>query len=631
MPGHPPEFTMEFEPTTIEHLGLKLYVSLPPVIGELVSNAWDADAKKVEVTFPETTLDWKSEVIVRDYGHGMDAKEIQDAYLHIGLNRREATGKDTSVGGRRLMGRKGLGKLATFGVAVGMEVRSIKKGVATCLKLNYDDMRATPKAEKYKPVFVPGRSGATLDANGTEVRITKLHRTRAIETSWVKQELARRFTVIGDEFKVLVNGQPILPEDRRLRDGCKKCWEAAELPSRGVVDTPTDRTVTGWIGLVPRSSQAERGVDIFARGKAVELDTMFGLRTTHAQFARAYVVGEIHAEFLDAEEDNISTGRNAAQWESEAGQRLQEWGQKTLTWVFEQWLALQRKEKEEKIVRVAGFDKWLATRNGREQKIAKKLLKAIVQDEHIEPEAAGPLLEVIKANVEFQAFQELVDEIEDKGSGVQMLLKLFQDWRVIEAREHLKLSDGRLEIMESLSELMEKNALEVQEMQPLFEQNGWLVEPSWGEVTGQTTYTKALRENCTEPKGLDEKDRRIDILGYAEGGALYVVEIKRPGKTLSREDLEQTERYVDWARTNLLGTGEASPKYVRGLLIVGQLSKSGEVEKKMQRLAGDDIRVETYKDLLQRARNIFGQVERRLKARAPEYSREARKARRAKK
>ena len=54
-----------------QHLGLKLYSSLPPVIAELVSNAWDADAKKVEITFPSGTLSPASEVVVRDYGIGM--------------------------------------------------------------------------------------------------------------------------------------------------------------------------------------------------------------------------------------------------------------------------------------------------------------------------------------------------------------------------------------------------------------------------------------------------------------------------------------------------------------------------------------------------------------------------------
>jgi len=47
----------------------------------------------------------------------------------------------------------------------------------------------------------------------------------------------------------------------------------------------------------------------------------------------------------------------------------------------------------------------------------------------------------------------------------------------------------------------------------------------------------------------------------------------------------------------------------------------------MGRLAGSDIRVETYDDLLHRARKIYGNAEKRLKKIAPEYSREARRMR----
>ena len=34
---------MSFEPMTIEHLGLRLYSTLPPVLSELVSNSHDAE------------------------------------------------------------------------------------------------------------------------------------------------------------------------------------------------------------------------------------------------------------------------------------------------------------------------------------------------------------------------------------------------------------------------------------------------------------------------------------------------------------------------------------------------------------------------------------------------------------
>ena len=229
-------------------------------------------------------------------------------------------------------------------------------------------------------------------------------------------------------------------------------------------------------------------------------------------------MGEIHADFLDGDEDNISTGRNSAHWESDAGQKLQDWGMEAVKYVFEQWLALQRQEKETKIKRTADFDKWLATRTPREQKVANKLIKTIVDDANIEPESAGPLLEIIKTNVEFQAFQEFVEEIESSGANVPTLLKLFEDWRIIEAREHLRLSDGRLEVMEKLAKYIDEGALEVKQIQPLFEENGWLVNPTWGHISGQNTYTKLLRENCVEPKSIPEEDKRMDILGYEVGG-----------------------------------------------------------------------------------------------------------------
>jgi len=625
----PKKFTMEFEPTTIEHLGLKLYHRLPPVIGELVSNAWDADAEKVEITLPKGRITEDSEVIVRDYGKytGMDKESLQKQYLPIGRKCREELGRDTTKEGRPLMGRKGIGKLSALGVASELEISTVKDGYAICIRLDYERMKSWSKGTPYEPDIIGDRCGETSEPNGTEICLKKLHRISPIDENSIRRGIARGFTIIGKGFEVLINGKHITPEDKRLRKDTKNSWDADDLPDRGVIDATKGWKVQGWIGVVEKSSQTERGVDIFARGKTVELETMFGLKTTHIQFARAYVVGEIYADFLDAEEDNIATGRNAVHWDSIPGQKLEAWGQKALTFVFKEWLALQHKEKEEKIVKTTDFDKWLSMRTPREQKVAKKLVRTIVEDPDIEPESARPLLDVIKTNIEFQAFQELVDEIEESGVTVQTLLKLFEDWRIIEAREHLKLSDGRLEVMERLSECVEKGALEVMHIQPLFEKNGWLVNPSWGEVTGQTRYTKLLRENCKEPQKLDEKDRRIDILGYLVGGAVQVVELKRPKKTLSWDDLEQIEKYVAWARANLMGTGNDSPKYISGLLIVGKLNTGKAVQEKMTRLAGSDIRVETYDDLLEQAKNIYGEVEKRLKKIAPEYSREARRAR----
>ena len=130
---------MAFEPMTIDHLGHRMY-DLPPVISEMVSNSYDADSPKVEITVPTGSLTKKSELIIRDYGHGLNEDEIQNEYLPIGRGRRGADNDDVKSrsGKRHVTGRKGLGKLSAFGAAVEMDIRSIQDGKAICLRLNYE-------------------------------------------------------------------------------------------------------------------------------------------------------------------------------------------------------------------------------------------------------------------------------------------------------------------------------------------------------------------------------------------------------------------------------------------------------------------------------------------------------------
>jgi hypothetical protein len=620
-----PTFEMNFQPQTIEHLGLRLYSSLPPVIGELVSNSWDADAPLVEVTFPESAIKPGDEVVVTDHGHGMAAQELQDFYLDIGRDRREHLKKDTSPKGRKVTGRKGLGKLAVFGVADELEVRTVRHGEAVCIRLNYPAMKAWPRGKPYRPEIVAPRTGGTNEKNGTEVRIRSLRRKNAIDPSWVRRELARRFRMIGPDFKVSVNGKAIKAADQRLREDTKKSWDVSSLAGEGIVDAGRSWEVEGWMGFLEKSSQLDRGIDIYARKKAVELDSMFQVKTTHAQFARAYLVGEVHANFLDESEDFISTARNSVAWESDAGIALQKWGEAVIKDVLEKWVTQQREEKQKKIVTTGKFDEWLQGRTRTEQRVANRLLKVIVDDDSIEPEAAAPLLEIIKANVEFQAFQELVDEIEDSGVSVTTLLQLFKDWRIVEARQRLQIADGHLEATERLQEFIEEGALEVQQLQPLFEEHTWLIDPMWTEADGQSTYSTMLREKFKESKAVPESDRRLDILGVTAGSELHVVELKRPEKTLSRTDLEQIEEYVDWMRTQTATSPQV--QVVAGRLIVGRHSTNAEVVKKAERLAKEGIRIFTFRDLLQQAKTVYGLTEKKLKAIAPEYSREARRGR----
>jgi len=629
-----PTFTMPFQMRTIEHLGLRLYSTLPPVVSELVSNAYDSESRRVEVTLPTDSILDTSEVIVRDYGHAMGTDEIQNEYLPIGRNRRgRNSDRMQSKSGKRLVtGRKGLGKLSAFGIAEEMEVRSVKDGFAVTIRLNYQEIKTWSETRgdaPYEPTVIQARSGETKDSDGVEITLRKLHRKNRVNEDIVRRGLAKRLSFIGPQFEVLVNGKAIQPGDRVQSSKCEKSaiWRVEDLPHGNEVGNGL--VVTGWIGFLSTTSQAERGIDIFAHGKSAELGSFFEYPSTHAQFARASLVGEVHADFLDdPENDLVATARNSVLWEDPAAAALKKWGQETLKWAFEQWLELRRKKKSEIIIRQAKFDVWLSSREPREQRAAKRMIKLLADDENLDPRSARPLLEVIKGSIESAAFLDLLDELEKANStSASQVLGLFDEWRVIEARDMLRHADGRRAAIKQLEEYMRVGALEVSQMQPLLRENIWLLNPRWTEPQVEQTYSKLLARNCMGPKDLDEKDRRIDILGVTAGSALTVVEIKRPEKTLSRKDLEQIESYVDWARSNLMGTGPEAFRHIDGLLVLGQLSNSGDIQRKVERLAADGITVETYTDLHRASNEYYKIVDGRLKNVAPEYARKARRKR----
>jgi hypothetical protein len=86
LPGRKPEeLVLTFAGNIVKHLGVQMYAGRPvPAIAELISNAWDADATKVEVRLP---LDepWNPTNVnqfidVTDNGYGMTWVMVRDAY-----------------------------------------------------------------------------------------------------------------------------------------------------------------------------------------------------------------------------------------------------------------------------------------------------------------------------------------------------------------------------------------------------------------------------------------------------------------------------------------------------------------------------------------------------------------------
>lgn len=74
------QFSFEISLSVLNHLGRQLYRSFATVLGEAISNSWDADAKNVKIYVDRQ----KGSFFIKDDGVGMTPADFQDKFLKIG-------------------------------------------------------------------------------------------------------------------------------------------------------------------------------------------------------------------------------------------------------------------------------------------------------------------------------------------------------------------------------------------------------------------------------------------------------------------------------------------------------------------------------------------------------------------
>ena len=618
-------YRMEFDVGTIKHLGLQMYSTLPPVIGELVANGWDANATKVEITIPEGRIkEQTSEIIISDDGIGMSDKEVRKKYLIVGRDRRENEGDDVTSSPyyRKVMGRKGIGKFSAFGIAKEIDVESVKDGEVSHFRMNYDELleKATDRSIEFP----------TLDSTGTVSKGTKIilrhitkFKTRSISIERIRRGLARRFAVIGTQqnFEVVINGIPITPKDRDLKrlleddmDGKPYLWEY----DNEEIKPETGWTVSGWIGALNRTTPnidgIDRGIALMARGKLVQEPFVFEAGVGQ-QYALSYLIGEIHAEFVDEAEDTIGTARNSLVWDTEANMALKEWGQKEVNKIAREWGKKRNEDNARKLEEndlYVEFQKQAEeTGNKRALKLADQLVRqAIDKNPTADVEELEPIIQTSLDFLEFDAFWEIAEDLtETEFEDTEKLFNLFREWQIVEAKEMARVTEGRITTIEKLQNLIENDALEVPTLHNFLKEFPWVIDPRWTLVADELRYSQLLRDEFPEDSDDLASDRRIDFLCVREGKNLAVVEIKRPGLRASMKELNQIESYAIFMRSYIRQTTDPDYQYegVTGYLLCGDLVNTEEVREKKDILANSQIYVRRYIDLLDMVQRAHGE------------------------
>ena len=308
-----PELKLSFDPLTIEHLGFKMYSRLPNAVAELVANSYDADASHVDVIVDKSGT---QSVLVKDDGHGMSPADLADKYLRIGRNRRVDDAGYSESGRRRVAGRKGLGKLALFGIGKRITIRTKRLGAPawTIVTMDWDALHEAAGGDYY-----PDQSSQEADdpeSRGTEILVEDLKRKTPVDAQELAGSLSQLFNYVDDDFSVAVSALDAIPIQvtRDLRYGSIEVESSWQIPD----DVPSVGVAPAISGVVIAARkplrQDLRGLTIYVKGRLANDPEFFGV--PESSYAYSYITGYIEADYLDDhEEDVVATDRRSINWD----------------------------------------------------------------------------------------------------------------------------------------------------------------------------------------------------------------------------------------------------------------------------------------------------------------------------
>lgn len=148
------------------------YSSSERALRELVDNAWDAEARTVQITLPAPMT--PDPIIIQDDGNGMKEQELRQEYLNIASPRISRKGDRTPNLNRLVKGRRGVGKFSGLILADEMEVVTRAHGVQTRIIISKTALLVAGKDIEQVPLPVDVEP-CNKEAHGTTVILRNLN------------------------------------------------------------------------------------------------------------------------------------------------------------------------------------------------------------------------------------------------------------------------------------------------------------------------------------------------------------------------------------------------------------------------------------------------------------------------
>lgn len=329
-------FKFEFSLEVLNHLGRGLYRSFATVVAEAISNAWDAEARVVEVTIG------KNQLVVEDNGKGMDAHDFQGKFLNVGYSRRD---DECNKSKRKVIGRKGIGKLAMLSISDKVTIVSKKSGseITGGIINNAELDNEIKKRGNYLLENLTDSQKNKLfpssKKSGTKIIFDKIN-IRLNSEDVIRKYLATQFNFIfslkkGDSFVIRVNNKPVTlkdleelnintqfiwyigEKDKRFADRYGNLKKEKTIKNTSVKFGGKKIEIKGFVASVEHAKQIllrgskgdfKASVNLFTNGR-LRQENIFE-EVTRQTVTEEYLYGEIHVDgFEDEKIDRFTSSR----------------------------------------------------------------------------------------------------------------------------------------------------------------------------------------------------------------------------------------------------------------------------------------------------------------------------------
>jgi len=621
---------MQLSLNVLNHLGINLYSNVPSVLSEAVANSYDADATEVNIFCDQD----KDEIIIEDNGIGMTLKDINDKFLCVGYQKRKEGEALSAIFSRPVMGRKGIGKLSLLSIADEISIYTIKDSDENAFKISKRDIEENISNAKnqYNPAPIPfvkfgKESGTRIVLNGLKKNITRT-------PEYLKKRLARRFGFKADNFKILINSSEITIKDRDYFSKLEFLWPIGNTEKDSFKDFNNVKIqnplnddlvidgknykIKGWIGTFESSGELkdDNKISILCRNKLAQEDILSSFN--EAGLYATYLIGEIHADFLDLdeEEDIATSSRQQIREDDERFKKLLSYiYDEILKQIQKNWTKLRTENAEKKITDNNPIVKeWFKNLKPDSKNYAKKIFSTI-ENLPLEKKDADKKKELLKFGI--LAFERLrISEqlyLIDETDSVIAFGKIFDQIQDLEATLYYEIASERIKVIRKLSQLCDDNEKEKVLQEHIFN-HLWLLNPSWeraadGSERLEQSVTKEF-QNVTKDLSEEEKKGRLDIRYKTSAGKHIIIELKRyePGYSVDIFQLgSQVYKYQSALKKCLKSIGKENEP-IESICIVGKsekVLKDMTLEEANRNLGTNNARILFYDQLIEDALNSY--------------------------